>query len=158
MHCSQARNQIALLVGDDIDDSDRPEVERHLSECKSCHSYRDGLASTHEQLQMLSAEDSGVMSASLWPEMEPAVRLANSDRGSRRLNGWAVGLAVAATVMAMFAMSGDLGPVRYDDGNSEMSPPPSGVFFNRGHGEPSLAPNIAEEKQIPRRFDFDELR
>ncbi len=108
MHCAQARNQIALLVGDDIADTERVEVEQHLSQCKSCCDYRSGMKDAHNVLQTFAAEDSGVVSApSLWAEMQPAVRL-ESTRKAKRFNGWIAGLCVAALVMAMVAISGDL--------------------------------------------------
>lgn len=156
MHCSQARNQIALLVGDDLGESDRPEVERHLSQCKACNSYQADLLATHQQLQTLSAEDSGVISGSLWPKLEPAVHLAASEHGARRFNGWVAGLAIAATVMAMFAISGDFGPVRYENNSSEMDSSLihwNGAASNKTEPTPS-EPRDEQEDDAEQRFDF----
>ncbi len=157
MHCAQARNLIALLIGDDLADTDRPEVERHLSQCSSCHSYHADLVGTHSQLQELSLKDSGVASPSLWPEMEPAVRLANAGRGGRQFNGWVAGLAIAATVMAMFAIAGDFGPVRYQDERSDIAPNmiswPAQAIEKQ---QPAAAKSTDEENT--RRFNFDKLQ
>ncbi len=122
MHCAQARNSIALLIGNDLEDNDRPEVERHLSQCKSCQSYYDDLNKSHLQLQSIAPEDSGIHQVNLWNDLEPAVRLANSSRSTKRFNGWIAGLAIAATVMAMFAISGDFGPVKYRSQDSGFAP------------------------------------
>lgn len=142
MHCAQARNLVALLIGNDLEDNDRPEVERHLSQCKSCQDYHESLNASHQQLQSIAPEDSGIHSVNLWADLEPAVRLANSGRSSKRFNGWIAGLAIAATVMAMFAISGDFGPVRYNDQNSGFMPPSSVNW------EAPANPNI-EQKQDP---------
>ncbi len=157
MHCAQARNLIALLVGDDLADTDRPEVERHLSQCSSCHSYHTDLAGTHSQLQELSSEDSGVTSPSLWPEMEPAVRLANAGRGGRQFNGWVAGLAIAATVMAMFAIAGDFGPVRYQNERSDIAP---NMINWRSQAPDEQEPAAVRPTNVEdmRRFSFDKLQ
>ena len=157
MHCAQARNLIALLVGDDLADTDRPEVERHLSQCSSCHSYHTDLVGTHSQLQELSSKDSGVAASSLWPKMEPAVRLANAGRGGRQFNGWVAGLAIAATVMAMFAIAGDFGPVRYQNESSYTSP----TMINwpsEAIDQQMPAPVKPTDEEDARRFNFDTLR
>ena len=108
MHCAQARNQIALLVGSDIADSDRIEVEQHLSACQACCQYRGEIAESHAVLQDFAAEDSSNTQApGLWEQMQPAVKL-ESARQTKRFNGWLVGLCVAALVMAMVKISGDL--------------------------------------------------
>jgi len=108
MHCAQARNQIALLVGSDIADSDRIEVEQHLSACQACCQYRGEIAESHAVLQDFAAEDSSnAPTPGLWKQVQPAVKL-ESLRQTRRFNGWLVGLCVAALVMAMVKISGDL--------------------------------------------------
>lgn len=136
MHCAQARNQIALLVGDDIADTDRLEVEQHLSQCNACREYKNGVAQSHQVLQTFAAEDSGVIPAgSLWEEMQPAVKL-ESSRKTRRFNGWVAALAVAALVMAMVAISGDLAP----DGGVGFEPAESG--FN--------ATPVGNQEELPK--------
>ncbi len=118
MHCAQARNQIALLVGNDIADSDRIEVEQHLSACKPCCQYRAEISESHAVLQDFAVEESGNTQApGLWEQLQPAVRLEGA-RQTKRFNGWLVGLCVAALVMAMVKISGDLttGSAPFEDG------------------------------------------
>lgn len=155
MHCAQARNLIALLVGDDLDGSDRPEVERHLSQCSGCQSYHNGLTKTHQELQSISSVDADTSSPSLWEQMRPAVRLANAERGNRRFNGWVAGLAIAATVMAMFAISGDFGPVRYQNQSSDSPVPPTMIGWPSQDNQDTRSIMIEEDQADTDKQQFD---
>ena len=128
MHCAQARNLVALLVGDDISDADRPEVERHIAECSSCKSYHAGLLETQNQLLSVAAEPTA-KSPGLWADLQPKVQLASQGRSAKQFNGWAAALAVAATVMAMFAISSDMTPVQSANTVPEFSPSAAPVRF-----------------------------
>ena len=107
MHCAQARTQIALLVGSDLPEGDRPEVQRHLLQCKTCSQY-------HRELV-----DQAV---SIWDDIAPQIQLASANRQTRSFNGYVAGLAVAATVMAMFAISGNVGPDSQFEDSGAMAP------------------------------------
>ena len=112
MHCAQARNQIALLVGGDLDDFGLHEVERHLGMCRNCTDYRQRMEVLRSQLEAVGSADSVSRGDSLWPALEPAVRVAERDRLVRRFNGWVAGVAIAATVLAMVTISRDYEPPR----------------------------------------------
>ena len=129
MHCAQARNLVALLIGDDIGDSDRPEVQSHLAECDSCKTYHSELLVTQQQLMTVAAE-SDVRSPGLWTALKPQVQLANKNQSTKQFNGWVAALAVAATVMAMFAISSDMTPVQSDNAAApQFSPTAAPVSF-----------------------------
>ena len=122
MHCAQARTQIALLVGSDLPEGDRPEVQRHLLQCKTCSQYHRELVDLHQKLQLISADDATPQAVSIWDDIAPQIQLASANRQTRSFNGYVAGLAVAATVMAMFAISGNVGPDSQFENSEAMEP------------------------------------
>ena len=101
MNCKQAKSQVALLIGNDLEPAALADVRHHLGQCVSCRQHFDKLSSCLEVLQSpprgFNLEDE-----SLWPKL--SVRLASPTAGQKphRLNGWAPSLAVAAACTAMF--------------------------------------------------------
>ncbi len=150
MQCAQAKNLIALLVGDDICDPDRPGVERHLSECGSCKTYHDQLAGTQQQLCSL-ASCTETESPGIWKDLQPQIRLASDNKSTKRSNRWAVALSVAAMVMAMFVISKDLVTTQFDDGVSNGS----GVQATWPQQQPG--PEVDRESERDRTRDNLEL-
>lgn len=152
MHCAQARNLIALMVGDDLEATDRPEVERHLSQCRSCNEYRTNMTQVQQQLQSVSAEDSDAAPPGLWPTIAPVVQLESSSRNARRFNGWIAAMAIAASVMALVTISNDLVTPRYETQQQLM--PGSGARF--GPGPSNVNPESTREDGPTRRIDRDQ--
>ncbi|MFK7821107.1 MAG: anti-sigma factor [Planctomycetaceae bacterium] len=150
MHCAQARNLVALLIGDDIGDSDRPEVERHVAECSGCKAYHAGLIQTQQQLLAVAAEPL-VKAPGLWADLQPKVQLASQGRSNKQFNGWAAALAVAATVMAMFAISSDITPVQSANDAPKFSPSASAVGFE-APGQPRRISSDEIDRQELRRL------
>jgi hypothetical protein len=101
MNCKQAKSQVALLIGNDLEPSALADVRGHLGQCVSCRQHFDKLSSC---LEVLQAPPRGYNSEdeSLWPKL--SVRLASPSAGQKphRLSGWGPSLAVAAACTAMF--------------------------------------------------------
>ncbi len=114
MNCKRARSEIALWVGDDLDQSARHELERHLAECPSCRDHRNRMRASLDMLY--GAEDSVDTSGdsvasthdSLWPGLSGRLELRDEARKASRFNGWVASLSLAAMVLAMVALSQNL--------------------------------------------------
>jgi hypothetical protein len=102
MNCKQAKEKLALLIGNDLDASAIAEVQKHLVQCAGCREHLQRLSSCLEVLQVPAAGAFHADGESLWPRI--SVRLASPSAGQRphRLSGWAPTLAVAAACTAMF--------------------------------------------------------
>src|SRR5579872_3777808 len=100
MNCKQAKTQVALLIGNDLEPAATADVRNHLGQCVSCRQHFEKLSSC---LEVLQAPPRGFNpeEESLWPKL--SVRLASSSAPQKphRLNGWAPSLAVAAACTAM---------------------------------------------------------
>jgi predicted anti-sigma-YlaC factor YlaD len=101
MNCKQAKTQVALLIGNDLEPAALADVRNHLGQCASCRQHFEKLSSC---LEVLQAPPRGYNPEpeSLWPKL--SVRLASPSAGQKphRLSGWAPSLAVAAACTAMF--------------------------------------------------------
>jgi anti-sigma factor RsiW len=117
MQCKIAQRQMALAVGDDLDQAEAQELQRHLAQCSVCR----GLWEQHRQVFAVLQDSRVVASAvkrdSVWPSV--ATRLQQRHAGGRReVNSlWISGLAIAAAIVVVFVFSQDgqvppQGPVR----------------------------------------------
>lgn len=101
MNCKQAKKQVALLIGNDLEPAALQQVRSHLGQCVGCRQHFEQLSNCLEVLQTparpWSSDDQ-----SLWPAL--SARLASTSAGQKphRLSGWAPTLAVAAACTAMF--------------------------------------------------------
>jgi hypothetical protein len=102
MNCKQAKEKVALLIGNDLDASAVGEVQKHLAQCAGCREHLQRLSSCLEVLQVPAAGAFHEDGESLWPRI--SVRLASQAPVEKphRLSGWAPTLAVAAACAAMF--------------------------------------------------------
>ncbi len=117
MQCKTAQRQMALAVGDDLEQADAQELQRHLAQCSVCR----GLWEQHRQsfavLQDTRVVASAVKRDSVWPSV--ATRLQQRQAGGRRRANdlWISALAIAAGIVVVFVFSQDgqmppQGPVR----------------------------------------------
>lgn len=129
MQCVDARNQIALLVGDDLDSTSRSAVEEHLSSCESCRQYQQSMVEARTALESVRALDSeGDTSESLWPAIRSEIEsgAVRTVPGQTVKNRFVAALAIAATLLAAVWISKDLMvSSQYDDssGNGAMAAP-----------------------------------
>ncbi len=100
MNCKQAKTQVALLIGNDLEPTALAEVRNHLGQCAGCRQHFERLSSCLEVLQAplraYNAEDE-----SLWPKLSARLASPNAGQNPHRLSGWAPTLAVAAACTAM---------------------------------------------------------
>jgi hypothetical protein len=147
MNCKQAKSQVALLIGNDLEPAALADVRSHLGQCVSCRQHFEKLSSCLEVLQTPPRGDNPE-DESLWPKL--SVRLASPNAGQKphRLNGWAPTLAVAAacTVMLWVASKSWIGK----DGIQPVSP--AGVVY------PVVDPPAVNRNRMPlrneRQFPF----
>ncbi len=104
MNCRKARSQIALWIGDDLEEPIRLEIERHLAFCPDC---RDHWKRMKVSLQVL--HDSGEFMLetpcdSVWPGL--ATRLQSVDRRSQAVASERLvpAIAVIALCLAMISL------------------------------------------------------
>ena len=107
MSCNQARYEMCLRVGQDVDGPGQRVLERHRTECTECHEYWRRLQSSHEVLQgcpALSLE----RGESLWPEIRQELQHSQplpEDRGwARTLSGTA--LLAASLLIGVWVLQG----------------------------------------------------
>ena len=106
MNCQQARSQIALWVGGDLDASAWECVQSHLHQCPGCQSYQTRMKGMLELLG--SSDDSQDPSAenelshdSLWPALSAQLPKKHQKPRANEFNGWIPALALAAVCMVM---------------------------------------------------------
>ena len=116
MSCAQARDELALEVGQDLDSGPGCVLRDHLSECPECCRAWHDLQDSQGRLEHLKHDSPVVESPNLWRDVEFAIQ----DRGLRpdRLSfpSWVLGVAVGVLFTVFF-----LDSFRSSDSGSEMS-------------------------------------
>jgi hypothetical protein len=151
MNCRQAQREIALLVGDDINDDDRRrDVERHVASCHACRERQAKIAAALGA--MVSTEAPGTFDSvhSLWPGLRRRLNrpLSRGPAGGnwKSWTPFAAGVATCAGLLifasaAFHEPDGDRPSV-----NREMSPlyPPLNSAINElsedANGKPVVRP------------------
>ncbi len=119
MNCRQAKQNLALWVGDDLEPSAIVALERHISVCPGCREAWVQLRQSQEALATaakclpatsLRAESSlpGVEQPavdSLWPAISRRLPMPASSMQRPRFNGWVPGLAVAVACVAVMIVA-----------------------------------------------------
>jgi hypothetical protein len=97
MSCKQARTDIALWIGNDLEEDDVLHVERHIAGCPQCREHAADLEASLKVLQATPAPvDAG---GSIWPRLAARLSGLESRRRLERFNGWLpAATAVAASV------------------------------------------------------------
>lgn len=124
MNCKRARANIALWVGDDLDDSAERDLRRHVVDCPACHEYWHDMKTG---LQILQDSQGRAKSTgkSLWPSLATAL-VPEHQYASRpsRFNGWVPAVAVAAACLAMISLANNARlPDDAGDGSPSMTLP-----------------------------------
>ena len=116
MSCAQARDELALEVGQDLESGPGCVLRDHLSECPECYRAWHDLQDSQGRLEHLKHDSPVVESPNLWRDVEFAIQ----DRGLRpdRLSfpSWVLGVAVGVLFTVFF-----LDSFRSSDSGSEMS-------------------------------------
>jgi predicted anti-sigma-YlaC factor YlaD len=148
MNCKQAKSQVALLIGNDLEPAALADVRQHLGQCGSCRQHFDQLSNCLDVLQT-PPRGFGPDEESLWPKL--SVRLASPTAGQKphRLNGWAPSLAVAAACTAMFWVASK--NLTSSNGVEQAVPPGEVVYptANRPSENPNVMPLPNSNRPFP---------
>lgn len=149
MNCKQAKTQLALLIGNDLEPHRALEIQEHLVQCGGCREHFSRLRSCLDALQGSPAGAWSQEQESLWPGL--SARLPKTLERPHRLSGWAPSLAVAAacTVMFWFASRQWVDPPGRLQAPGGMTQPVSdpGTFAPRpGFANPNYQPRPAEDE------------
>ena len=104
MNCKRIQSLIALLVGNDLDDAETLQVERHIATCPHCRAYHQEMQASYEALQNSADETVYESQPSLWPQLSARLFPTTTPQNTRSqaFNGWIPALAItAATLMIM---------------------------------------------------------
>lgn len=158
--------RIALLVGGDLEDDARAEVERRLAACARARACRDEmqwsldvLHACRDRVHEMEPESTNE-AASLWPELRTRLAVdARRSSGRGLLDGvrpWVPSLTVAALVLALATVATSPPPQRGGGDvptvDGEWAIRPQTVFNGAGRAsiEPLLLP--AESRSLSSRF------
>ena len=145
MNCKQAKAEIALWVGNDLDESTERSLKRHLSQCLSCRKHWRRMKATLRMLQEADEVPSATEVGSLWPRLSAALSAADDQNARRsRFNGWVPALAVAAACLAMISLSNSTAPVE-PQSNAPIIPVPSGFHREIPRTFETLRERFSEE-------------
>ena len=105
MQCKTAQRQMALAVGDDLEQAEAQELQRHLAQCSVCRALWEQHRQSFAVLQDSRVVASAVKRDSVWPSV--ATRLQQRQPGGRRgvNNLWISGLAIASAAVVVFVFS-----------------------------------------------------
>ena len=111
MNCKQAKAEIALWVGNDLNESAERSLRRHLSRCLGCRKHWRRMKASLRMLQEADEVPSTTEDVSLWPRLSAKLSAAEEQNARRsRFNGWVPALAVAAACLAMISLSNSTPP------------------------------------------------
>lgn len=109
MNCKRARLEIALWVGNDLDEASVESLQRHIAECSPCRNHWEKLRSCHQRLKspsLLSDESLSrgavkSMHDSVWPDLLVRLPARNAETQPVEFNGWFPAMAVIAASIAI---------------------------------------------------------
>lgn len=102
MNCKQAQQDIALFVGQDLDDPrDRDDVKRHVATCPDCRQHYRRMKGALKVLGQADAPETYVATGSLWPELATRISDRSSVGPRGRFNGWAPFVAMTAACLTL---------------------------------------------------------
>lgn len=138
MHCDEARLDLALWVGHDLDDRARiEELRRHIATCPQCRSRTKSLQASMVALGTPDPDPTFDRADSLWPDLISRIEyLEASPSSPSHWNAW--GLALCGMVIGMVAAWFWLNPSK-----DSSSPPPTAPSSHQPSttpAEPYLSP------------------
>jgi len=110
MNCRRARPNIALSIGNDLDEQSERNVRRHLAVCPQCREYARSLRDSLKVLERSEKTPAERMHDSVWPDLSNRLRPADSGRRPERFNGWMPALAVVAACVTLVLISNNTTP------------------------------------------------
>lgn len=109
MNCKQARHEIALWVGQDLDDPQQGEVLRkHLAQCPDCRSYHAEMQASLQLLEQADRPATYLTVGSLWPELAPRLQRGPVAEPAASFRNWIPFAAMtAACLILMLVLTED---------------------------------------------------
>ncbi len=110
MNCKRARANIALWVGDDLDDATGHQLERHLATCPPCREHRERMQTGLTILSEVKCENTATSADSIWPTVSSRLSVCDEALRAPRFNGWVPAIAVAGIFLAIVSIASTSGP------------------------------------------------
>ena len=106
MNCKRARSEIALWVGNDLDEEAEAKLEQHLAECHHCRKYLREMQASLSTLREPNHDSYRSQFDSVWPRLSTQLPSREKIRRAERFNGWlpAATVVAACLMMATFSM------------------------------------------------------
>lgn len=108
--CQKYRQDLALLVGQDLDLVAQVEAERHVATCPDCRSHLQSLRSG--QRVLLQARTQAPVSvaeeSSVWGGVSRQIRVLDERAGRTNWRGWLPAVALAAACLTLTVITTDL--------------------------------------------------
>lgn len=101
MNCRTARKQIALLVGDDLNQTEAAELMVHFRACSDCAASHRELSASSDVLALCNDEPVSRDRESLWPDIQTNLHVIDAVKtpSRRSLTNTGMGIAVAACIL-----------------------------------------------------------
>lgn len=147
MKCKRAKSEIALWVGNDLDENDEQQVARHVARCPQCRDHATELKASLQFLQRPSDDQAIAPQGSIWPAMTAKLAAVDASRHMDRFNGWVPALTVAAACLAIVLLLDRSGP------RDEQQPRP---VLPTVRYPVNAAPRVEQVKWNPYRFATDQ--
>ena len=101
MNCREARTEIALLVGNDLEDASARELLRqHVSGCPECRQYYRQMKQSFKVLEQADKSETYETRESLWPAVSQRLQHRRPEAPSRR-QWWPIATFLAACVVVV---------------------------------------------------------
>jgi len=114
IHCGQARDELSLEVGQDLEAGLSPELRCHLAECPKCCRAWLELQEAHGHLQHLKHDSPLVESPGLWQDVEIAIQGRGLRPQQSSFPSWVLGVAVGM-LFTIFVLDSFRSPVSDDE-------------------------------------------
>ena len=105
MNCKQARANIALWVGHDLDEATCHLLERHLATCPPCRDHRGRMQTGLTVLTEMKCGDTVASADSVWPAVSSRLSACDAALRAPRFNGWDPAIAVAGIFLAIVSIA-----------------------------------------------------
>ena len=124
--CQKYRQDLALLVGQDLDVVAQVEAERHVATCPDCRVHLQSLRSGQQVLQQARTQSPSNVAeeASVWGGVSRQIRVLDERAGRANWRGWLPAVALAAACLTVTVITTDmLDPLRLNSSRTvgEMS-------------------------------------
>jgi len=107
MNCRTARRKTALLVGDDLNQTEAAELTAHLRGCADCEAHHQELLASAEVLVACNGNPVRRDRESIWPDVRASVEIMETEHAHRRRFS-SSGLMVAAACVVVVAVLPEL--------------------------------------------------